>query len=163
MVNPHKTTITAGRNGKSHGSGSYPFPLESRAIFAATMVRDNGWSQKRAAGYFVVNAAYVGLVGRLDEDERIKLARGEVTLSQLWGQYRRDLAERRAKRLAAEQAQAQVKSVTVDEAVAAWRSWSPGQRIAFGQGTGIAALWDGSIVPVMDAERGESRRVQITN
>jgi hypothetical protein len=45
------------------------------------------------------------------------------------------------------------KFVTVDEAVASWRKWSPEQRAEFGRGAGIAELWDGSIVPVTTEER----------
>jgi hypothetical protein len=47
------------------------------------------------------------------------------------------------------------KRVTVDEAVVAWRSWTPQQRAEFGRGAGIAELWDNAIIPVMTEERGE--------
>jgi hypothetical protein len=43
--------------------------------------------------------------------------------------------------------------IPVDEAVAAWRAWTPEQRAEFGRGTGIAELWDDSIVPAMTEER----------
>jgi hypothetical protein len=46
------------------------------------------------------------------------------------------------------------KHVTVDEAVASWRSWTPEQRVAFGRGAGIAELWDCAITPVIGEERG---------
>ena len=47
------------------------------------------------------------------------------------------------------------KCVTVEQAVAAWRSWTPQQRAAFGRLAGIAELWDHAIIPVMAEERGE--------
>jgi hypothetical protein len=47
------------------------------------------------------------------------------------------------------------KRVTVDEAVLAWRAWTPAQRAAFGRHAGIAELWDHAIIPVMAEERGE--------
>src|SRR5262245_40160917 len=40
------------------------------------------------------------------------------------------------------------KRVTVDEAVANWRAWTPEQRAAFGRGAGAAELWDDAITPV---------------
>ena len=49
------------------------------------------------------------------------------------------------------------KRVSVEDAVLAWRSWTPQQRSAFGRGAGIAELWDNAIIPVMDEERGEVR------
>jgi hypothetical protein len=43
--------------------------------------------------------------------------------------------------------------VSVDQAVAAWRSWSPGQRAEFGRGAGISEIWDCAISPVISEER----------
>jgi hypothetical protein len=43
----------------------------------------------------------------------------------------------------------QTRVPTVDDAVAAWRTWTPDQRIDFGQGVGVAELWDGAIVPAV--------------
>jgi hypothetical protein len=43
--------------------------------------------------------------------------------------------------------------VTVDEAVASWRRWSPKQRASFGRGAGIAELWDDAISPVVSEQR----------
>jgi hypothetical protein len=45
------------------------------------------------------------------------------------------------------------KSVTVDEAVASWRSWTPAQRADFGRGAGVANIWDDAIAPVITEER----------
>ena len=45
------------------------------------------------------------------------------------------------------------KRVTVDEAVLAWRSWTPEQRSAFGKGVGISEIWDHAIAPVVNEER----------
>jgi hypothetical protein len=45
------------------------------------------------------------------------------------------------------------KRVTVDEAVASWRSWTPEQRAAFGRGAGISEIWDCAISPVITEER----------
>jgi hypothetical protein len=44
----------------------------------------------------------LGLARQLNDDDRLKLARGELKLSALWRNYRRHLAERRAQRLVAE-------------------------------------------------------------
>jgi hypothetical protein len=43
--------------------------------------------------------------------------------------------------------------VTVDEAVASWRSWTPEQRAEFGRGAGISEIWDCAIAPVISEER----------
>jgi hypothetical protein len=45
------------------------------------------------------------------------------------------------------------KSVTVDEAVASWRKWTPAQRAEFGRGAGVADVWDHAIAPVITEER----------
>jgi hypothetical protein len=78
----------------------YQLPIERRAIVAAGMVREHNWTQRQAAGLCCVNAGYVGLVQRLNEADQYKLIRGELTLARLWKDYRRRLAERKAKRLA---------------------------------------------------------------
>src|SRR5262249_52786540 len=46
--------------------------------------------------------------------------------------------------------------VTVEEAVASWRSWTPEQRLAFGRCAGISEIWDWAISPVITLERAES-------
>jgi hypothetical protein len=51
------------------------------------------------------------------------------------------------------------RKIPVDEAVLAWRSWTPEQRSAFGRDVGIAELWDNAIIPVMTEERGEAKRI----
>jgi hypothetical protein len=82
--------------------------IERRAVVAAGMVKENGWTAQQAAGLCCVNPTYVSLARHLSDEDRLKLARSELKLSHLWKDYRRDLAERRAKRLAAErEAQAQ--------------------------------------------------------
>jgi hypothetical protein len=43
--------------------------------------------------------------------------------------------------------------VTVDEAVASWRVWTPEQRAEFGRGAGVADVWDHAIAPVLAEER----------
>jgi hypothetical protein len=74
------------------------------------LVKENGWTQRQAAGLCCVNPAYVGVVQRLTNEDRVKLARGGLKLSHLWKTYRHDLAEQRAQRLAAErEAKAQAK------------------------------------------------------
>lgn len=45
------------------------------------------------------------------------------------------------------------KRITVDEAVLAWRAWTPAQRAAFGRGVGVAEVWDHAIVPTISQER----------
>jgi hypothetical protein len=56
---------------------------------------------------------------------------------------------------AANQARLQhrTESVTVDEAVSAWRAWSAEQRAQFGRGAGVASVWDDAIVPTITADR----------
>jgi hypothetical protein len=66
------------------------------------MVRESGWTAQQAAGLCCVNPTYVSLVRQLSDADRVKLTYGELRLAQLWGDYRRRLAERRAKRFAAE-------------------------------------------------------------
>jgi hypothetical protein len=67
-----------------------------------------GWRNKMAGrpnkslGLFAVNPAYVNLVRHLSEEDRVKLARGELKLAHLHKEHVRRLAERRAQRLAAE-------------------------------------------------------------
>jgi hypothetical protein len=51
------------------------------------------------------------------------------------------------------------KRVTVDEAVAAWRSWSPEQRARFGRGAGVSEIWDHAIAPVVSEERAAETNV----
>jgi hypothetical protein len=84
------------------GQASYRLPIERRAVVAAGMIEENGWSQRQAAGLCCVNPAYVSLVQHLNSEDRVKLARREIRLSHLWKNYRRDLAARKAERLAAE-------------------------------------------------------------
>ena len=45
------------------------------------------------------------------------------------------------------------RSLSVDEVVVAWRSWSPEQRAQFGRGAGVAEVWDHAIVPTISQER----------
>jgi hypothetical protein len=45
------------------------------------------------------------------------------------------------------------RKIPVDEAVLAWRSWSPEQRAAFGRHAGISELWDCAISPVITEQR----------
>jgi hypothetical protein len=45
--------------------------------------------------------------------------------------------------------------VTVEEMVASWRCWTPGQRANFGRAVGVAEIWDDAIEPVISEERGE--------
>jgi hypothetical protein len=44
-------------------------------------------------------------------------------------------------------------SITVTEAVASWRVWTPEQRAEFGRGAGVADIWDHAISPVITDER----------
>jgi hypothetical protein len=77
-------------------------PIERRAAIAAGMIKQNGWTAKQAAGVFCVNPTYVGLAQHLNDVDRLRLARGELRLSQLHKEHQQRLAERRAQRLAAE-------------------------------------------------------------
>jgi hypothetical protein len=43
--------------------------------------------------------------------------------------------------------------ITVDEAVASWRVWTPAQRAQFGRGAGVASVWDDAIVPTIAEDR----------
>jgi hypothetical protein len=47
------------------------------------------------------------------------------------------------------------KYVTVDEAVASWRVWTPQQRAAFGRSAGVSEIWDCAISPVINEERDQ--------
>src|SRR5262245_1705410 len=48
--------------------------------------------------------------------------------------------------------------VTVEEMVASWRCWTPGQRASFGRAIGVAEIWDDAIAPVVSEEGGELAR-----
>jgi hypothetical protein len=89
--------------------------IERRAVVAAGMVRESGWTAQQAAGLCCVNPTYVGLARQVSDEDRLKLARGELRLARLWKDYRRDLAERQAKRLAAER-EAQMKAEREEQA-----------------------------------------------
>jgi hypothetical protein len=45
------------------------------------------------------------------------------------------------------------RKIPVDDAVLAWRSWSPEQRIQFGRGAGISEIWDCAISPIITEQR----------
>jgi hypothetical protein len=109
------STQNNGRSPARQAYGSYQRPIEQRAVVAAGMVREHNWTQRQAAGLCCVNAGYVGLVRRLNDEDRLKLSRSEVKLAHLWKDYRRDLAERRAKRLAAER-EAEVRAEREEQA-----------------------------------------------
>jgi hypothetical protein len=83
-------------NGRNPGRQAYRLPIERRAVVAAGMVREHNWSQRQAAGLCCVNPAYVSVAQRLSDDDRVKLARGELKLSRLWKNHLRELAEQRA-------------------------------------------------------------------
>jgi tRNA U54 and U55 pseudouridine synthase Pus10 len=73
------------------------------------MIVANGWTAKQAAGLLCVNPTYVGLARRLNADDRLRLARGQLRLAALYQDHPQRLAEHRAQRLAAER-EAQVKA-----------------------------------------------------
>jgi hypothetical protein len=50
--------------------------------------------------------------------------------------------------------------ITVEEAVVAWRLWSPAQRAEFGRGAGISEIWDDAIIPVMSEERANQQAAE---
>jgi hypothetical protein len=80
----------------------YQLPIERRAVVAAGMIKQNGWTLQQASGLLCVNPGYVALVKGLNESDHHKLIRGEIRLSDLWRDYRRGLTERRAQRQAEE-------------------------------------------------------------
>jgi hypothetical protein len=84
--------------------GSYRFPIGRRAAVAAGMVLENGWTAQQAAGLLGVCPTYVGLARHLGADDRLRLARGELKLSDVYKDHLRHLAESRAQRLAEERA-----------------------------------------------------------
>ena len=86
---------------RGHG---YRSSIEQRAAFAAGLVQECGWTAKRAAGLLCVNRSYLDLARKLSDDDRRQLARGELKLSELWRNHRRQLAERRAQRAAEHEA-----------------------------------------------------------
>jgi hypothetical protein len=77
--------------------GSYKASIERRAVLAAGMVLEKGWTAKHAASVMCVSPTYVGLVRHLDEDGRHRLLVGDLTLAQLHRERRQHLAERRCK------------------------------------------------------------------
>jgi hypothetical protein len=89
---------------RRRGGGGYCFPIGCRAAYAADMVKERGWSAKRAAALFCVSPTYLGLALKLGVDDQGRLARGELKLSDLHKDNLRRLFERRARRLAEERA-----------------------------------------------------------
>ena len=87
-----------------------------------------------AAAATVINAATPGLIENV--------LRGRVPLLAAAHEARR---RQNAKR-------------TVEEMVASWRCWTPGQRANFGRAVGVAEIWDDAIAPVVGEERGELAR-----
>ena len=85
---------------RRRGGGGYCFPIGCRAAYAADMVKERGWSAKRAAALFCVSPTYLGLALKLGVDDQGRLARGELKLSDLHKDNLRRLFERRARRLA---------------------------------------------------------------
>jgi hypothetical protein len=62
---------------------SYYLSVERRAVVAASLVKDHGWAAKQAAGLFCVNTHYLSLARNLSEADRLRLMRGDISLSQL--------------------------------------------------------------------------------
>ena len=102
------------KNKRDRRGRRYQLPIAARAVLAAKMVSEHGWSQRQAAGLMCVPPCYVALVGRLNESDHWKLIRGELRLAPLWRDYRRGLAERRAQRLVAER-KAEVKAAREEQ------------------------------------------------
>jgi hypothetical protein len=50
--------------------------------------------------------------------------------------------------------------ITVNEAVASWRVWTPAQRAEFGRGAGVADIWDHAISPVITEERASRQAAE---
>ena len=74
---------------------------------------------------------------------------------------RQSVLEGRVPLLAAARAARQrqkAERVTVEEMVASWRRWTPGQRANFGRTVGAAEIWDQAIVPVIGEGCGERAR-----
>jgi len=69
---------------------------------------------------------------------------------------RKAVLEGRAPLLAAarEVRRRKAERVAVEEVVASWRCWTPGQRAQFGRSVGVAEVWDDAIVPALGEERG---------
>jgi hypothetical protein len=64
------------------------------------MINEKGWSAKRAAGLFCVNRTYVALAHRLSEADRLRLIKGEISLSEL-ANGRRHLTDAKVDRIVA--------------------------------------------------------------
>ena len=73
----------------------YCSPIERRAALAAGMIKGSGWTVRQAAGAFAVNPGYISIAKNLGIEDRLRLSRGEIKLSDLWKEYRARLAERR--------------------------------------------------------------------
>jgi hypothetical protein len=85
-------------------NGSYKLPIEARAALAVVMA-ESGWlSLKDAAASLCVNRTYLMLARRLDDDDRLRLAHGELKLARVFRDYQQRLAEQRAQREQAERA-----------------------------------------------------------
>ena len=97
--------MTALNNGRGpvpqsrQASGSYKLPIEARAALAVGLIENGGWSLKDAAASLCVNRTYLMLARRLDDDDRLRLARSELKLAQVYRDYRQQLEQsERAKR-----------------------------------------------------------------
>jgi len=64
--------------------------LAQRAVAAVKLVTQRGWSQRTAAVVFGVSQGYISVVRRASTADRRRLARGEISLAELYrGRYRR--------------------------------------------------------------------------
>jgi hypothetical protein len=74
---------------------------------------------------------------------------GWISLTEAANQER---LRRKAEPITVDEAVAPV-GVTVDEAVASWRTWTLEQRAQFGRSAGVGDLWDHAISPVITENR----------
>jgi hypothetical protein len=88
------------RQVRRHRHG-YCATIERRAAIAAGMIKESGWSTRQAAGAFCVNRTYLGLARKLSDDDRQRLAAGELKLSTLYKDHLRHLADAKLDRLVA--------------------------------------------------------------
>lgn len=117
----HNGHVPARQLRRQRTSARRPFytnlTIEQRAAVAARWI-DQGWPATKAAGLACVNPSYVHLAHQLSPGERSKLANGEVKLAQLHKAHVQHLAERRARRQAAEQeAEVQRQQAEIEAAI----------------------------------------------
>jgi hypothetical protein len=96
MSSEKQTNKSRRRVSQSRWRRLYQYNVGRRAALAARLVSHHGWSVRDAAGMLSVNRTYLWLARHLNDDDREKLANGEITLAGLHRQHQQRQAEQRA-------------------------------------------------------------------